>query len=149
MACLLLHRLLIGVFVGGMQASPDADDLRARYAQTTCLVVASLAFLAYIVCVRPFAVPCANFFEAMVIIATTACLSRNYWFLQEDRTLLGVRLGDVEAANAVYWIMLASVVCMCLRLVAVMLPVKILQKTLFQIERRCIGTAMARILIRA
>ena len=45
MAALLLHRLLIGVFLGTMEATPDPDDIDTRYAQTTCLVLVTVALL--------------------------------------------------------------------------------------------------------
>ena len=121
MSALLLHRLLIGVFLGTMDSRPDPDDVDTRHAQTTCLVVITVVLLVYVVCCRPYHVAVANFFEALVITAQLACLSRNFWFLSADRTVAGVELGDVEAANAVYWIMMGSLVAMLLRLVSVML----------------------------
>ena len=116
--------LLIGVFVGGLQATPDADDRDTRYLQTTCLVLCSVAFLLYLIVVRPFAVPVANFFESLVVCAQIACLSRNYWFIKPDRTVLGVTADERSAASAIYYIILVSVIAMLLRLVAVMLPAR-------------------------
>ena len=104
MSALLLHRLLIGVFLGALQSTPEPDDVDTRYLQTSCLVVVTIALLGYVVCVRPYHVPCANFWEALVIASQVACLSRNFWFLADDKTVGGVQIKDQEAANAVYYI---------------------------------------------
>ena len=121
MSVLLLHRLLIGVFLGTMQATPAPDDVDTRHLQTTCLVVITIALLLYVICCRPYHVVWANFFEGLVICAQLACLTRNYFFLAEDKTVGGVKIGDREAANGIYWIMMICIGAMLLRLIAVRL----------------------------
>ena len=118
MAVLLLYRLLIGCFIGAMQARPDPNDVESRYLQTSALVLLSVCFLFYLVCVRPYHVMLANFAEALVVCCQIACLSRNFWF-SEDKSIED----NIAAANAVYWVMLVSILFMFVRLMAVMWPV--------------------------
>ena len=43
-------------------------------------------------------------------------------FLADDKTVAGVRVGDVEAADAAYHVMLLSIACGAARVVCVMAP---------------------------
>ena len=117
MFAVLFHRLMIGVFVGAMSSRADPEDKRRRYQQTACLVGVSTAFLGYIVIVRPYHVPVANFFESVVILSQIVVVTRNFDFLSDDENL-----DPATTANAIYYIMLLSVGCMLLRVISVMIP---------------------------
>ena len=137
MVAVLAHRLLIGVFIGAMASRADPEDKANRRRQTACLVAVSTCFLMYIIIIRPYHVPLANFFEAVVLMCQIAVVSRNFWFLDADESIGGVEVSEnsVQAANTIYYIMLISIACMLLRVVAVMIPtwcrVPILAKLLF------------------
>ena len=60
MVFVLLHRLLIGVFIGAMASRADPEDLKTRRLQTAMLVAVSICFLLYIICIRPYHVPIAR-----------------------------------------------------------------------------------------
>ena len=64
-AALLTYRLLLGVFIGAMGTETGGDTTNG-YLQTSMMILTSVAFLGFIVVVRPFAVCVANVFEGLV-----------------------------------------------------------------------------------
>ena len=60
MFAVLTHRMLIGVFIGAMSSKADPEDEDNRVRQTVCLMAVSIAFLGYIVFIRPYHVPVKN-----------------------------------------------------------------------------------------
>ena len=66
MPIILTHRMLIGVFIGGMSPRPSPNAAYIREMQTQCLIGVSAVFFGYLVIVRPYHVGLANLFEALV-----------------------------------------------------------------------------------
>ena len=119
----MAHQVAIGVFIGAMASRADPDDKENRRRQTVGLVVSSVLYLLYIVGVRPYHVLLANVFEAVAVLAQIVVLSRNFWFLDADSEVGGVVIEDsAEVAMSIYYVMLISIVCMLLRVIAVMTP---------------------------
>ena len=62
----LFYKMLVGLILGTLAGdSSDPDDRNTRVTQTACLVAVSSCFLMYLICVRPYYIPLANFFEAL------------------------------------------------------------------------------------
>ena len=146
LSAMLLHRLLIGAIIGGMHAKSKLDDatvaqvegelvdeeVNGSVLQTSLLICVSGFLLGYIVYVRPYLVPLANFFEALIVLAQVICLFMNFFFIDEGG-VFGIELRPEVAARVIYYTMMTSVACLLLRMIAVMLPtpVMILQRTFF------------------
>ena len=132
---MLLHRLLIGAIIGGMHARSKLDDatvaqvegelvdeeVNGSVLQTSLLICVSGFLLGYIVYVRPYLVPLANFFEALIVLAQVICLFMNFFFIDEGG-VFGIELRPEVAARVIYYTMMTSVACLLLRMIAVMLP---------------------------
>ena len=123
MPAILSHRLLVGVFIGGMAPRPSPNAAEIRFQQTSCLIGVSALFLGYIVVVRPYHVSIANFFEGLVVVSQGVVLSLIHMLSTYPPLADGSKPPEArEIATYVYYIMIISIAGMFLRLVAVMVP---------------------------
>ena len=114
----LAHRALVGIVIGANAGT----DLAAARRQVLGLMALFLAFAVYLIKVKPFLVPIANWLEASVAIMQMMCVMLNLWLLAEDHTVLGIEMSPAGAAGGMQWLMIAAMTLLLLRFVAVMMP---------------------------
>jgi len=85
MSWLLMHRLAVGTIVGA-SVTPDPESTNR---QLYALMIMFFVFLSYIIYVRPFIVPLANTFEALVIVCQLLAVVLNFWLVDANETVLG------------------------------------------------------------
>ena len=109
---MLACKLAVGCIVGATYLPNRASSLR----QVAALMAVFAFMFFYMACHRPYLVPAANVFEAVVALAQFCCVGLNVWFLH--RTALGVTMAPEEAAGYMHALMLISIIAMLLRFVA-------------------------------
>ena len=114
------HRLLVGLSIGA-GAAQRGHDVGDRQRQALCLFAVSFAYFGYIMYVKPFHVPCANYMEAIVAACSLVILVLLFFIAEESQDGESTSAGTWKA-EALFWVMISSVAAMVLRVVALCLP---------------------------
>ena len=116
----LVCNVLVGTIVGGTLVT---DVATVRHQVIALAVVHALRF-AWLVAARPFLVPAANWLEAVSTLCQIVCVVANVWALPpvDCAAARAAWLTPAQACRLIYWTMLASLVLLALRVVAMSVP---------------------------